>query len=290
MKIHLVDTTYELFRSYFGKPRVTTDEGREVGAVRGLIQTLLLLLREEGATHVACAFDHVIESFRNDLFSGYKTSEGLPPDLLSQFYLAEQVARALGIIVWPMEEFEADDAIATAAVHLAVDKEVKQVIICSPDKDLMQVVQGNTIVCLDRRRKKLYDFDQVREKLGVNPESIPDYLALVGDPADGIPGIKRWGNKSTAKVLSEYHQIESIPNNYDEWTVKPRGAKSMSTALEERRTDAMLYKSLTRLRLDVPLTESRDDLEWKGAHQTEYEALCTALGFQNLKNLPHRWQ
>ncbi len=288
-KVHLVDATYELFRSYFGAPPAAAPDGRPVGAVRGLIQTLLVLLREEGATHAACAFDHVIESFRNDLFAGYKTGEGVPEDLASQFDLAERAAHALGIVAWPMVEFEADDAIATAAARLSEDPRVELVVVCSPDKDMMQLVRDG-VVCLDRRRQITYDPAAVREKFGVAPESIPDYLALVGDSADGIPGIPRWGARSTAAILAECRRIEAIPSDPAEWKATPRGAKALSAALEERRADAMLYKRLATLRLDVPLTEGLDDLEWLGARRAEYESLCAELGFEGLRDLPRRWR
>ena len=198
MKVHLIDGTYELFRSYFAMPSMASSDGEEVGAVRGLCQSILELLRSHDVTHVACAFDHEITSFRNDIFPGYKTGEGTPEDLLQQFDLAEKAISALGVVVWPMIEFEADDAIATAVSRWSQTDEVEQIIICSPDKDLAQMVQGQKVVCLDRRRGILLDQDGVQEKFGVQPRSIPDYLGLVGDSADGIPGIPRWGAKSTA--------------------------------------------------------------------------------------------
>ena len=201
MKIHLVDGTYELFRSFYGPPPKKAPDGREVGATIGLMRSMLALINEPGVTHIACAFDHVVESFRNDLFAGYKTGAGIDPDLFAQFPLAEQAVRALGIVVWPMVEFEADDAIATAAVRFKDDPGVDQVVICSPDKDLAQLVSGKKIVCWDRRREIVYDEDAVVEKYGVSPGSIPDWLALVGDSADGIPGIPAWGAKSSAALL-----------------------------------------------------------------------------------------
>ena len=212
MKIHLVDGTYELFRAYYAMPSITTPDGSEVGAVRGLLQTMLVLLREDDVTHVACAFDSVIESFRNQMFSGYKTGEGVPDDLLGQFDLAERAVRALGVVVWPMVEFEADDAIATAASRWSDSSGVDQVVICSPDKDLAQMVSGDRVVCLDRRRKSTLNEAGVEEKFGVWPASIPDFLALVGDSADGIPGISGWGAKSSAQVLRRFAHIERIPD------------------------------------------------------------------------------
>ena len=289
MKIHLVDGTYELYRAHFGAPPQAAPDGRATGAVRGLIQTLLLLLRGDAVTHVAVAFDHVVESFRNDMFDGYKTGEGVPKDLYAQFGLAERAASALGLVVWPMVEFEADDAIATAAARWRDEAEVEQVVICSPDKDLAQMVQGSSVVLLDRRRGILLDEAGVQEKYGVPPESIPDYLALVGDAADGIPGVRRWGVKSTAAVLARYGHIEEIPRNVALWDVAVRGAKSMAASLTESREAAALYKSLAILRLDVPLEESLDDLRWRGALRDEYQALCNELGIGALLTAPHRW-
>jgi len=288
MKLHLIDGTYELFRAYFALPSMAAPDGREVGAVRGLLQTLLLLLRQEDVTHPACAFDHVVESFRNDLFAGYKTGAGVPENLMAQFPLAERAA-ALGLVVWPMTEFEADDAIGTAARRWQDAPGVEQVVICSPDKDLNQVVTGRRVVTLDRRREILLDEDGVREKFGVLPESIPDYLGLVGDAADGIPGIPRWGAKSTAQLLCRYRHLEQIPPDPDQWDVTVRGAKSIAASLLEHREEALLYRQLATLRLDVPLAESLADLEWRGVRRAEFEALCQELGFQRLLDLPHRW-
>ncbi|MFQ6026948.1 MAG: 5'-3' exonuclease H3TH domain-containing protein [Dehalococcoidia bacterium] len=289
MKLHLVDGTYELFRAYFALPSIAAPDGREVGAVRGLIQTLLTLLRQEDVTHLACAFDHVVESFRNDLFAGYKTGEGTPEDLRGQFNLAERAAAALGIVVWPMVEFEADDAIGTAAHRWQEASGMEQVVICSPDKDLNQVVQGQRVVTLDRRREIVLDEEGVREKFGVLPESIPDYLGLVGDAADGIPGIPRWGAKSSAQLLSRYRHIEQIPEDSDQWEVTVRGAKNVAASLAQNFQDALLYRQLATLRLDVPLSESLEDLEWRGVPRPEFQELCGELGFQRLVDLPHRW-
>ena len=289
MKIHLVDGTYELFRAYFAVPSMSAPDGRPVGAVRGLILSLLMLLRGDDVTHVACAFDHVIESFRNDLFSGYKTGAGVPEDLTSQFGLAEHAASSLGIVVWPMVEFEADDAIATAASALADLTEVEQVVICSPDKDLAQVVRNKRVVCLDRRRDITLDEAGVEEKFGVSPQSIPDYLALVGDAADGIPGVPRWGAKSSAQVLRRFGSIERIPDDPSEWDVTPRGAKAIAASLAERREDALLYKELATLRLDVPLSETMADLQWRGVRRQDFQALCDELGFSRLMSIPHKW-
>ena len=289
MKVHLVDGTYELFRAHFGAFPAVAPDGRSVGALRGLIQTLLSLLSENDVTHVAVAFDHVIVSFRNELFDGYKTGEGTSEELLAQFDPAEIATEALGIVTWPMVEYEADDAIATAAVRFADDPRVEQVVICSPDKDLMQVVRGDKIVSLDRRRGILTNEAGVVEKFGVPPESIPDYLALVGDSADGIPGVPRWGAKSASTLLARYGNIEAIPDSELLWDVKVRGAKSMAGTLAEHRADAALYKELATLRLDVPLTESLDDLEWRGARQAAFSNLCDELGFGQIRSAPTRW-
>ena len=289
MKVHLVDGTYELFRAHFGAFPAVAPDGRTVGAVRGLVQTLLALLRQDDVTHVAVAFDHVIESFRNELFDGYKTGEGTSEELLAQFDPAEIATEALGIVTWPMTEFEADDAIATAGVRFADDPRVEQVVICSPDKDLMQVVRGDKIVSLDRRREILTNEAGVVDKFGVPPEAIPDYLALVGDSADGIPGVPRWGVKGASTLLARYGNIEAIPDSELLWDVKIRSAKSMAATLAEHRADAALYKELATLRLDVPLTESVDDLEWGGARQTAFSNLCDELGFGQLRSAPTRW-
>ena len=290
MKLHLVDGTYELFRAYYGAPPSNAPDGRPVGATRGLLQTLLSLLRQPDVTHVGVAFDHIVESFRNELFGGYKTGDGVPTDLANQFELAERVARALGFVVWPMVEFEADDAIATAVARWAEAPGVDQVVICSPDKDMMQLIRGQDVVSLDRRRQIVIDYKGVVEKFGVEPGSIPDYLALVGDTSDGIPGVPRWGAKSASLVLKRYKRIEAIPENPMLWDLSVRGAKSMANELKEHRSVVDLYKVLAPLRLDVPLTESLEDLKWKGARSPEYNILCSELGFQTLATAPSQWR
>ena len=252
--------------------------GREVGATRGILYSLLSLIREEGVSHVAVAFDHVIESFRNDLFSGYKTGEGIEEDLFLQFPLAERASHALGIVTWPMIEFEADDALAAAAARWADAPGVEQVLICTPDKDLAQCVSGRQVVRFDRMRRLLMDEAGVHEKFGVAPASIPDWLALVGDSADGIPGIPRWGQKAASTLLARFGRIEDIPDDPKHWGVDVRGAASLAESLAPRREDAALYKTLATLRRDVPLTERLDDLEWKGARRDELEALCDEIG------------
>ena len=277
MNVYLVDGTYELFRAFYAVPSAKNAEGLEVGAVRGLARSMLALLREPGASHVAVAFDHVIESFRNELFDGYKTGAGIDPDLWGQFGLAERVCAALGIVVWPMVEFEADDALATAAARFVLEPEVDQVLIASPDKDLAQCVVGSRVVCLDRMRKKVLDEAGVSAKFGVTPAQIPDYLALVGDTADGIPGVPRWGAKSAAAVLTEYGTIDSIPDSAADWRVSVRGAAALAESLAGRRADALLYKRLATLRLDVPLTENLTDLRYRGAARAPLEALASEL-------------
>ncbi len=289
MKVHLVDGTYELFRAYFGAPPAKDAAGRPVGAIRGLLATLVSLLREPDVTHVACAFDHVIESFRNQLFAGYKTGGGVDPDLLAQFEPAEQAVRALGVVVWPMVEFEADDALATAASRFRDDPAVEQVVICSPDKDLTQCVVGTRVVCRDRRRRLDRDEAAVVERFGVLPSSIPDWLALVGDSADGFPGIPGWGEKSAAAVLGRYRRLEEIPDGADLWAVDVRGRERLAAALAQRREEALLYRLLATLRTDVPLAEGLSDLEWRGARRPELERLAEAIGATELIERVPRW-
>lgn len=251
------------------------------------METTLSLLRDPGVTHVAVATDSVIESFRNDLFPGYKTSAGVDPALLAQFPLAERAFRSLGLVVWGMVEFEADDAIATAAARLA--PAVEQVVIATPDKDLAQCVIGSRVVTWNRRTDEILDEDGVRAKYGVSPGSIPDYLALVGDTADGVPGLPGWGAKSTAAVLSEYHYLDDIPDDPESWTVKVRGASRLAEVLRRRRGDALAYRELTTLRTDVPLDEDLADLEWKGVRWEDFEDLCDELGFEGVRErVPRR--
>lgn len=289
MKVHLVDGTYELFRSYFGAPEALAPNGTEVGATLGLMRSLLALLREDGVTHVGCAFDHVVESFRNDLYPGYKTSEGVPADLMAQFPLAERAAAALGVVVWSMVEFEADDAIATAAARADLLPEVEKVVICSPDKDMAQCVRGSRVICVDRVRRKTYDEAGVQEKFGVLPASIPDWLALVGDDADGYPGVPRWGAKSAATLLAHYGHLEEIPDDHAEWQVPVRGAAALAGSLRHHRQEVTLYRVLARLRTDAPLPESIEDLEWRGALRDPLKELCTELGGSSIMERVHRW-
>jgi 5'-3' exonuclease len=291
LNVHLVDGTYELFRANFGAPPQTSPAGVEVGATLGLMRSLLSLLREDGVTHVGCAFDHVIESFRNEMYPGYKTSEGVPVALLAQFPLAERATRALGIVVWPMVEFEADDALATAAGQAADLADVTQVVICSPDKDLAQCVRGSRVVCLDRRRRLVYDEPAVVQKFGVPPASIPDWLALVGDAADGYPGVPRWGERSATALLARYRHLEEIPDDAARWEVTVRGAAGLAQNLREHRDDVLLYRRLATLRRDVPLAESLDALRWTGVHRSDLAALCEELGDDQIIDRipqPHR--
>ena len=289
MKLHLVDGTFELFRAFFGAPPAHDAAGRPVGAIRGLLATLVSLLREPGVTHAACAFDHVIESFRNELFAGYKTGEGIDPDLLAQFHPAERAVAALGVVVWPMVEFEADDALATAAFRMRDAPGVEQVVICSPDKDLSQCVIGSQVICRDRLRGTDRDEAGVVARFGVLPSSIPDWLALVGDSADGFPGIPGWGEKSAAAVLARYRAIEKVPDDAASWEVTVRGRDRLAASLRARREEAALYRRLATLRTDVPLEEGLTDMEWRGARRGELEALCHEIGFEDLLTRVPRW-
>ncbi len=291
-QLHLLDATYELFRAFFALPSERVPDGceragLEVGAIRGLIGTTLALLRQPEVTHIAAATDHVIESFRNQLFPHYKTGAGVRPELLAQFPLAEEALRALGVVVWPMVEFEADDALATAAARFATA--VDQVVILSPDKDLCQCVHGRQVITHDRRQGKTYDEAAVQQRFGVPPVMIPDLLALVGDTADGIPGLPGWGMKTAAAVLMAYGSLEAIPTDGTRWTINLRGAERLAATLGVRRTDALLYKRLATLRTDVPLAEAFVDLEWRGVPRRRYQALCAQLGFGDLATRPTRW-
>ena len=292
MKIHLVDGTYELFRNHFGAPPKKAPDGREVGATLGLLRSLLMMLTSPGVTHVGVAFDHVIESFRNELFTGYKTGEGVDPTLLAQFPLAEKAVSALGVVVWPMVEFEADDALGTAAARFKKNKAVEQILICSPDKDLAQLVSGNHIVCWDRRRDIIIEEAGVVEKFGVRPHSIPDWLALVGDSADGYPGIPGWGAKSASVVLSHYEHMESIPDDPLKWklsSISSGRAASLAASLSQRRQEALLYKKLATVREDVPLKEKLNDLKWQGARE-QLKELCHELGDEKITARIPRWR
>jgi 5'-3' exonuclease len=263
LEIYLIDGTYELFRHYYAVPSARDQEGREVGAVRGVLASVLQMIKS-GATHVAVATDHIIESFRNDLWAGYKTGEGIDSDLFAQFPLLEETLSAAGIVVWPMVEFEADDALATAAMAGARDTRVDRVVICTPDKDLAQCVRGTRVVQLNRRTRVIRDEAGVIEKFGVPPASIPDYLALVGDAADGYPGLPGWGAKSTAAVLAKFGHLESIPEDWREWKVNAAQASALAHTLLRERDQALLFRTLATLRTDIALFDDVDELRWKG--------------------------
>jgi len=266
LKVYLVDGTYELFRHFYALPSARDRDGREVAAVRGVLTSVLGMIKG-GATHIAVATDHVIESFRNDLWPGYKTGEGIDPDLLAQFPLLEETLSAAGVVVWPMVEFEADDALAAGAVAAARDARVDQVIICTPDKDLAQCVRGTRIVQLNRRTGVTRDEAGVIQKFGVPPASIPDYLALVGDAADGYPGLPGWGAKSTAAVLGKFGHLESIPADWREWHVDAVSSSTLAATLIRERERALLFRTLATLRIDVDLFDDVDQLRWQGPTQ-----------------------
>lgn len=280
MNVHLVDGTYELFRHHFGAPAALDVLGRPVGGVRGVLASLLGLL-ERGATHMAVATDHVIESFRNDLWSGYKTGDGIDPVLLAQFRPLEEALAAMGVEVWAMEELEADDGLASGAARAARDPKVEHVYICTPDKDLSQCVAGDRIVQWDRRKDEIRDEKGVVAKFGVSPASIPDYLALVGDSADGFPGIPGWGTKSTAAVLARYRHLEHIPGRADRWDVSVRGAMRLAASLNANRAAAMLFRDLATLRDSAALFDDVDELEWKGP-ASAFRELAANLGAPGL--------
>ena len=297
MQLHLVDATYELFRAHYApRPAVIGRDGIILSGVSGLCDQLLYLLREEGATHVGAATDRVIESFRNDLFPGYKSSAGMPPELLGQFPIAEAAIEALGIVSWPMVEFEADDAIAAAAVRFAEDERVERILVCTPDKDMAQLVRDDRIVLWDRRRGLTYDDAGVRAKWGVPPTSIPDYLALVGDASDGYPGLPGWGAKGAAAVLATYGHFEDIPEKASAWEVPGVGgarAVGLAASLREHWKEALLYRDLARLRTEadgVPIRQrDPDELRWDGAPRDAWEAFCEEWGLDRLRTRPHRW-
>src|SRR4030088_2700616 len=264
MDVHLIDGTYELFRYFYAVPKVTDTNGQEIGAVRGVLHSVLSMI-ERGATHIGVATDHVVESFRNDLYPGYKTSEGVPPELLSQFPVLENALEAMGVVVWPMVQYEADDALSSAASKAAQNDRVRQVLICTPDKDLSQCVVGARVVQLDRRHNILRDEAGVVAKFGVRPESIPDYLAVVGDSADGFPGLPGWGVKAATLTLSQYPHLEDIPKDWRAWHPSIKKALSLSESLFSAWNDALLFRTLATLRLDVPAFDTVENLRWKGA-------------------------
>jgi len=266
VRAHLLDGTYELFRHYYALEKHENESGQEVGAARGVVGSVLLML-EHGVTHLAVATDHVIESFRNDLWPGYKDSTGIEPALFSQFGLLEDALRALGVVVWAMVEHEADDGLASGAAMASADDRVEQVLICTPDKDLAQCVEGQRVVQFDRRKRLVIDELGVREKFGVLPTSIPDYLALVGDSADGFPGIRGWGKKSASTVLARYTHLEAIPPSHRDWDVSVRGAAALAASLSERFEDALLFRRLATLVRDAPVSGTVAELQWTGPPQ-----------------------
>jgi 5'-3' exonuclease len=275
MDVHLIDGTYELFRHFFAVPSTADSNGQEIGAVRGVMSSVLSMI-ERGATHIGVATDHVVESFRNDLYPGYKTSEGVPPELLSQFPLLEEALEAMGVLVWPMVDYEADDALASAAYEASKDDRVRQVLICTPDKDLSQCVVGTRVVQLDRRRDILRDEAGVVAKFGVRPKSIPDYLAVVGDAADGFPGLPGWGLKAAALTLSQYPHLEDVPKDWQQWHPSIRKARMLSESLFNSWSDALLFRNLATLRLDVPVFDTVEDLGWNGP-RPNFEEYCRQM-------------
>jgi 5'-3' exonuclease len=279
MDVYLIDGTYELFRHFFAVPPAADVNGQEIGAVVGVLNSVLSMI-ERGATHLGVATDHVVESFRNDLYPGYKTSEGVAPELLSQFPILEAALESMGVVVWPMVEFEADDALAAAADKAARDDRVSQVIICTPDKDLAQCVAGTRVVQLDRRRNVTRDEAGVVEKFGVKPQSIPDYLALVGDSADGFPGVRGWGPKASAEALSRYPHLEDIPKDWRQWPEAIRRG-ALSAVLRQSWDDALLFRRLATLRLDAPVFGALDDLRWQGPGP-DFEAKCHQMNSPGL--------
>jgi 5'-3' exonuclease len=287
--VHLVDATFELFRAFYSRPTELGPGGFHVNAVRGLVDSLLSLLREPDVTHVGCATDHVIESWRNDVFAGYKSSAGMPPELLSQFGLAELAIQAMGLTCWPMVEDEADDALAAVTARVAADRRVEQIVICSVDKDLAQCVDGERIVLRDRMRKVTYDEAGVVAKFGVRPASIPDYLALVGDSSDGYPGLPGWGARSAAAVLARWDHLEAIPDDPLTWDVDVRGVGRLSLTLRERWDEVQLYRRLATLNRDADAPGDVDDLAWAGVPREPFELLCAELGFESIPGRVHRW-
>ena len=280
MHVHLIDGTYELFRHFFAVPSSTDVFGREIGALRGVVGSIVGML-EDGATHLGVATDHIIESFRNELYSEYKTGEGIDPSLRDQFEPLENALEALGVSVWPMTEQEADDGMAAAALIAAKDERVERVWICTPDKDLAQCVVEDRIIQFDRRKQLVRNKDGVWDKFGVGPESIPDLLALMGDDADGFPGLPGWGARSSATVLGRYTHLESIPPDHEDWDVKVRGTAKLAATLVEQQDDVMLYRDLATLRTDAQLFESVDELKWNGP-RPEFEALCESMNATRL--------
>lgn len=281
MDVYLVDGTYELFRHYYAMPPYKNRRGEEVAAIRGVLNSLAGML-EAGSTHIGVATDHVIESFRNQMWAGYKTSEGVPPQLLAQFWPLEEALVSMGVAVWPMVEFEADDALASVASSLDHSRTVDRVVICSPDKDLAQCVRDKRVVQLNRRTRTIRDEDGVRAQFGVSPDSIPDYLALVGDAADGYPGLEGWGEKSASSLLAEYKHLERIPKSVQDWHVKVRGAEKLASTLQSNFSLALLFRDLATLRTKSPKVRSPGELHWKGPSPS-FNETCNRLEAPELK-------
>jgi 5'-3' exonuclease len=292
VQVHLLDATYELFRSHFapGRPEVRDPKGMPIKATLGIIDSTLALLREDGVTHLGAATDHVIRSWRNQRWPGYKTEAGVAPELLAQFELAEEALRALGVVVWPMIDYEADDALGAAAARWRDDPAVERVVILTPDKDMAQcVTEDGRVVQYDRRARAFRDADGVRARFGVSPASIPDFLALVGDAADGFPGVPGWGKLSAATVLSRYPHLEDIPASVSRWDVGVRGAATLAASLRDHRDLALLFRELATLSIDAPIPESLDELRWRGVPRATFTALAERLGRPQLVERVHRW-
>jgi 5'-3' exonuclease len=291
VQLHLLDATYELFRSHFGRPPHAAADGTPVGATVGVIESTLALVRDDGVTHLGCATDHVIRSWRNDRYPGYKTEAGMPSELLAQFPLAEEALEAIGVVLWPMVEFEADDALAAAAARFGDDPDLERVIILSPDKDMAQCVrEDGRVVTYDRRKRAFVDADGVRAKFGVSPASIPDFLALVGDASDGYPGLPGWGAVSTAAVLRRYPHLEDIPDSVAHWDVSVRGGAALAASLRDHRADAALFRELALLRLDAPIPQRDvEELRWRGVPRAPFEALVERLAAPSLMGRVPRW-
>jgi 5'-3' exonuclease len=287
MELHLIDGTYELYRAYYGAPKRRAPSGQEIGGTYGITAATLSMLAEAEATHVAAAFDSIIESWRNERYQAYKTGAGIEPELWIQFPLAERAMDAIGITVWPMYDFETDDALATA-VELWAD-EVDRIVVHTPDKDMAQLYGHPRVVGYKRRERLMVDAPDVVEKFGVPPESIPDYLALVGDSADGYPGLAGWGAKSSSTVLAKFGHIEEIPLDHEAWGLTVRSAAKLAATLRENMADALLFKELATLRRDVPLEESLADLQWLGVPRRKFVDFCDEFGFTQLLDRPHRW-
>jgi 5'-3' exonuclease len=291
MQIHLLDATYELFRAHFGRPPHRDAAGRPAGATLGVVESVLSLFRDDGVTHLGCATDHVIRSWRNARYAGYKTEAGVPPELLAQFPLVELALEAIGCVVWPMVDFEADDALGAAAARWAEHPAVERVVILSPDKDMAQCVrEDGRVVTYDRRKRAFMDADGVAAKFGVRPQSIPDYLALVGDASDGYPGIPGWGSVSAAAVLRRYPHLEQIPDKVSHWDVAVRGAAALAASLRAHQQEALLFRELATLRPDAPIPQrDPDELRWPGARRDAVALLAERLDEPRLAGRVPRW-